>query len=86
MAEGLAEDSANKQAVADVDAWLKEQEAQYSARYEKELMNPKEALSLGSISQLVMPYDLRSQLANNLDLLLRHYEPGPMTAVQREFH
>ncbi|MCG8672174.1 MAG: hypothetical protein MI867_22405, partial [Pseudomonadales bacterium] len=86
MAEGVAEDSANKQAVADVDAWLKEQEAAYSAKYEAELMNPKEALSLGSISQLVMPYDLRAQLADNLDLLLRHYEPGPLTAVQREFH
>ena len=31
-------------------------------RYEAELMNPKEALSLGSISQLVMPQDLRQTL------------------------
>ncbi|MCG8313389.1 MAG: hypothetical protein MI976_09245 [Pseudomonadales bacterium] len=86
VGEGMAEDVAKKQAVAEVDAWLKEQEAAFNARYEKELMNPKEALSLGSISQLVMPYDLRSSLANNLNLLLRHYTPGPMTAVQREFH
>lgn len=86
MADGVAEDSAKKQAVAEIDAWVKEQEALFSARYEKELMNPKEALSLGSISQLVMPYDLRSNLANNLNLLLRHYQPGPMSGVQREFH
>lgn len=86
MAEGIAEDSAKKQAVAEIDAWLKAQEAAFSARYEKELMNPKEALSLGSISQLVMPYDLRSNLANNLNLLLRHYKPAPMAGIQREFH
>ncbi len=86
IAEGVAEDSAKKQATADVGVWLKEQEAVYSAKYEAELMNPKEALSLGSISQLVMPYDLRAQLADNMELLLRHYEPEPLSAVQREFH
>jgi hypothetical protein len=25
-------------------------------------------------------------LGNNLEFLLRHYVPGPMTGVQREFH
>ncbi len=86
MAEGMAQDSAQKQAAAEVDAWLKQEEAAYSARYEKELMNPKEALSLGSISNLVMPTDLRFQLAQHLEFLLRTYEPGPLTSVQREFH
>ena len=60
--------------------------AAVSQRYERELMNPKEALSLGSISQLVMPYDLRQSLATNLNFLLRHYKPEPMGGVQREFH
>lgn len=86
QAEGVAADSAVKQAEVEVDAWLKQQEAAYSTRYEKELMNPKEALSLGSISHLVMPTDLRFQLAQNLEFLLRTYQPGPLTAVQREFH
>ena len=49
-------------------------------------MNPREALSLGSISQIVMPSELRSVLGRNLDFLLRHYTPGPMQSVQREFH
>jgi hypothetical protein len=49
-------------------------------------MNPREALSLGSISEIVMPADLRSVLAQNLEFLLRHYSPGPMESVQREFH
>ena len=29
--------------------WLKQQEAALNKRYEKELMNPKEGLALGSI-------------------------------------
>ena len=36
-------------------------------------MNPREALSLGSISEIVMPYDLRRVLARNLAALLRAY-------------
>ncbi len=55
-------------------------------RYEKELMNPKEGLALGSISSLVMPTDLRKVLGENMNFLLRHYKPGPMQAIQREFH
>jgi acetyl-CoA carboxylase carboxyltransferase component len=69
-----------------VDAWVKEQEVALGLRYEKELMNPNEALSLGSISQIVMPSDLRKVLAENLLFHLRHYEPGPFAGVQREFH
>jgi len=71
---------------AEVAEWLKAQEAALNQRYEKELMNPKEALSLGSISEIVMPADLRTILGRNLDFLLRHYTPGPMQSVQREFH
>ena len=55
-------------------------------RYERELMNPDEALSLGSISQIVMPGDLRRVLGEHLAFCLRHYEPGPLQSVQREFH
>ena len=29
---------------------------------------------------------LRRVLGQNLEFLLRHYVPGPMTGVQREFH
>ena len=86
VAGGAADAEAKAQANAEVNAWLKQQDAALSARYEKELMNPKEALSLGSISQLVMPYDLRHSLASNLNFLLRHYKAEPMTGVQREFH
>ncbi len=66
--------------------WLRTEEALLNSRYEKELMNPKEALSLGSISSLVMPTDLRKVLGENLNFFLRHYKAGPMQAVQREFH
>jgi len=65
--------------------WGKEQEALLGKRYEEELMNPNEALSLGSISQIVMPSDLRKVLAENMDFHLRHYKPEPFTSVQREF-
>jgi len=49
-------------------------------------MNPEEALSLGSISQIVMPDDLRQVLTEHLAFCLRHYEAGPLQDVQREFH
>ena len=71
---------------AAIAEWLKAQEGELNQRYERELMNPREALSLGSISEIVMPSDLRRVLAGNLEFLLRHYVPGPMTGVQREFH
>lgn len=67
-------------------AWLKAREAELSSRYERELMNPREALSLGSISRLVMPTDLRRELGASMAFLLRHYTPSPMGGVQREFH
>jgi acetyl-CoA carboxylase carboxyltransferase component len=85
-------DAGVKPEVAKLDAekeaadWLKAEEALLNTRYEKELMNPKEALSLGSISSLVMPTDLRKVLGENMNFFLRHYKPGPMQSVQREFH
>jgi len=84
--QGVNDADAKIQAQAEADAWLKQKEAEFSQKYERDLMNPKEALSLGSISQLVMPFDLRQTLADNLQFLLRTYTPGPMQAVQREFH
>jgi acetyl-CoA carboxylase carboxyltransferase component len=71
---------------AEVDAWLKAQEVQFNQRYERELMNPREALSLGSISSIVMPNDLRRVLGEHLEFLLQRYQPGPMGSIQREFH
>jgi acetyl-CoA carboxylase carboxyltransferase component len=65
--------------------WGKQQEALLAQRYERELMNPREALSLGSISSIVMPSDLRREIATNLEFHLSHYKPSPMTGIQREF-
>ena len=48
-------------------------------------MNPKEALSLGSVSRIVMPGTSRRLLAENLDFLMRTYTPSPMGGPQREF-
>ena len=78
----------NRAARGDADAanWLKEQETLFSQRYEAELMNPREALSLGSISQIVMPQDLRHTLGENFIRYIKAYQPKPMTAIQREFH
>jgi len=69
------------EAAAKRDAGL----ATLSDRYEQELMNPKEALSLGSVSRLVMPGTSRRVLAENLNFLMRKYQPTPMSGVQREF-
>ena len=66
--------------------WAVEQEALLAKRYEEALMNPNEALSLGSISQIVMPRDLRKVLCENMAFHLRHYTPTPMAGVQREFY
>ena len=78
----------NRAAKGDSDAanWLKEQETLLCQRYEAELMNPREALSLGSISQIVMPQDLRHTLGENFIRYIKAYQPKPMTAIQREFH
>ena len=85
-AAGMEGAAARKEAEKEAAEWLKGQEAALNRRYEKELMNPKEGLALGSISSLVMPTDLREVLGKNLHFLLRHYKPGPMTGPQREFH
>src|SRR5210317_20695 len=71
---------------AEATQWLKEQEMLLGQRYEAELMKPKEALSLGSISQIVMPQDLRHTLGENFIRYIKAYQPKPMTAIQREFH
>ncbi len=71
---------------AEVNAWQAAQEAALKDRYEAELMNPNEALSLGSISQIVMPSDLREVLCKNMEFHLNHYTPEPFNGVQREFH
>jgi acetyl-CoA carboxylase carboxyltransferase component len=85
-AAGMDGPAAKKDAEKEAGEWLKQQEAALNRRYERELMNPKEGLALGSISSLVMPTDLREVLGKNLHFLLRHYTPGPMTGPQREFH
>ncbi len=83
---GMDGPDAKKDAEAEAAEWLKDQEAELNLRYEKELMNPKEGLALGSISSLVMPTDLRKVLGENMNFLLRHYEPSTWQDVQREFH
>jgi len=83
---GMAEDEAAVVARKRVDAWVKESEGALAARYERELMNPNEALSLGSISQIVMPSELRKVIAENLLFHLAHYTAEPFGGVQREFH
>ncbi len=86
VAAGVEGPEAKKGAEREAADWLKQEEAALSRRYERELMNPKEGLALGSISSLVMPTDLRKELGTNLAFLLRHYKPSPMTGPQREFH
>ncbi|HEY9037282.1 MAG TPA: carboxyl transferase domain-containing protein [Pseudomonadales bacterium] len=83
---GMKEAEAKKAAQVEVTVWQKQQELVWTQRYEKELMNPNEALSLGSISQIVMPSDLRKVIGENMEFHLRHYKPEPLNAVQREFH
>jgi len=84
--KGLAEEEAVAVAHTRIESWVKEQEALLATRYEQELMNPNEALSLGSISQIVMPSDLRKVIAENLLFHLEHYRAEPFAGVQREFH
>ena len=86
LAAGLSVDDAERAAEVAVADWVKSKEAELAERYERELMNPNEALSLGSISQIVMPSDLRQVLAENMAFHLRHYEASAMSGVQREFH
>jgi len=83
---GMDGAEAKRDAEREASDWLKGQEALLNQRYEKELMNPKEGLALGSISSIVMPTDLRKVLGENMNFLLRHYTPSPMGGPQREFH
>jgi acetyl-CoA carboxylase carboxyltransferase component len=76
LAEGASEAEANRE--------RDEALAVLTTRYEDQLMNPKEALSLGSVSRIVMPGESRRVLAHNLDFLMRKYEPAPMGGPQRE--
>jgi len=82
----LSEEAAAQAAQDLVGDWVKTEEALLVQRYERELMNPNEALSLGSISQIVMPSDLRHVLAENMAFYLRRYQAEPLQSVQREFH
>ena len=86
IAAGMSEADASAAAQTAVAEWQKQEEALLTQRYERELMNPNEALSLGSISQIVMPSDLRKVLGEQLELHLKGYQPAPMSGVQREFH
>ena len=86
VAAGMDGEEAKRDAENEAADWLKAQEAALNLRYEKELMNPKEGLALGSISAIVMPTDLRKVLGENLNFFLRHYKPAPMGGPQREFH
>ncbi|MDH4248291.1 MAG: acetyl-CoA carboxylase carboxyltransferase subunit [Deltaproteobacteria bacterium] len=58
--------------------------AELTRRYEAQLMNPEEALKLGSVSRLVMPGYSRKVLGEFLAFRMRHYKPSPMGGVQRE--
>ena len=58
--------------------------AKLTLRYERELLNPEEALRLGSVSSIVMPGHSRKVLGNALCYLLRHYQPSAMGGPQRE--
>ncbi len=86
VAAGMDGVDAQKDAEKEAADYLKNEEAALNLRYEKELMNPKEGLSLGSISSIVMPTDLRQVLGENMNFFLRHYKAAPMQGVQREFH
>ena len=79
--KAVAGGASQEEAAAERDAAL----AELTNRYERELMNPKEALSLGSISRIVMPGTSRRVLAKNLDFLMRTYTPTAMSGPQREF-
>lgn len=79
--ERLKQGASKEEAARERDAEL----SRLSQKYERELMNPKEALSLGSVSSIVMPGTSRRVLAKNLTYLMSHYTPSAMTGVQREF-
>jgi methylmalonyl-CoA decarboxylase subunit alpha len=79
--EARAKGASAEEAGKERDAAL----AKLSQKYERELMNPKEALSLGSVSSIVMPGNSRRTLVKNISYLMSHYTPSAMGGVQREF-
>ena len=79
--ESIAKGISEKEAQTEFQQTL----AQLGQRYEEELMNPKEALSLGSISRVLLPEDTRQVLIENMNYLIRNYKAGPMQGSQREF-
>jgi acetyl-CoA carboxylase carboxyltransferase component len=83
---GMEGEVAKADAEKEATEWLKAEETALNTRYEKELMNPKEGLALGSISSIVMPTDLRKVLGENMNFLLRHYNASAWQDIQREFH
>ncbi len=85
-AKGFSKREARVKAQVLVEEWTRSEEQKLGDRYERELMNPKEALSLGSVSQIVMPSDLRRVVCKKMAFCLRHYKPSAMRSVQREFH
>ncbi|MDE0451891.1 MAG: acetyl-CoA carboxylase carboxyltransferase subunit [Gammaproteobacteria bacterium] len=86
IAAGRTPPEAHRTAEQEASRWFAAEDAKLIERYESDLMNPREALALGSISQLVMPADLRRLLTDSMDFLVQHYKPGPMKGPQREFH
>ena len=78
--EALKAGASEEEAASTRDAGL----AALSERYEEDLMNPKEALSLGSVSSVVRPGESRRVLAENLSFLMRHYQPSAMGGTHRE--
>ncbi len=75
---------AEKAGDPDAQRKLDEGRAALTAAYEDELMNPKEALSLGSVSSLVVPGESRRVLTQHLEFLMRSYTPTAMSGPQRE--
>lgn len=86
MWQGYAAPEATALAQTQVKIWREQQNAILLQRYEQAFMHPREGLSRGAISKLIMPQDLRCVLARNLELLLRHYQPQPLALPQREFY
>jgi acetyl-CoA carboxylase carboxyltransferase component len=78
--QATQEGQAESEAAAERDRKL----AELTERYERALLNPEEALRLGSVSKLVMPGYSRKALGQALHYLLRHYRPEPMGSPQRE--
>ncbi|EOQ96135.1 carboxyl transferase domain protein [Leptospira wolbachii serovar Codice str. CDC] len=83
-----------KEFLANVKKGMSEKEAtsvrdaklfEIGQKYEKELMNPKEALSLGSVSSIILPGYTRNVLSKNLSFLMSKYKPAEMSGPQREF-